>query len=56
MNIESNKDDESMFKMLNEVILSGQIPQEKVFSLVQSVPGFYNWRKSFQFNRNVNVS
>lgn len=37
--------DEAVFKMLDELVLSGQVPQERVPALVNSVPGFAAWRQ-----------
>lgn len=38
--------DEAVFKMLDELVLSGQVPQDRVPALVNSVPGFHTWRQA----------
>lgn len=37
--------EETIFYMMDQLILSGQIPQERVPALVNSVPGFAAWRQ-----------
>jgi hypothetical protein len=38
------------FQLLNDCILSGQIPDDRVQALSKSIPGFAEWREKEKLN------